>query len=182
MTARDGDAAVANARRFDTYAVGMCLQFVRGEGWEIGALYGSAIDAWHGAMDRHPGDRNPPRGAPCFYSGGQYGHIVLCTEPGKDPRRMRSTDAPTSGRVSEQDLSWPEQAWNDDYLGWTGDLNGVDLPLGGDEMNDDDWKRLRKIVREEVWEKSLPVNKPDGSETKKSAGQIIRETLQRVQK
>jgi hypothetical protein len=32
-------------------------------------------------------------------------------------------------------LDWPERAWGYRYLGWTGDINGVDLPLGG---KDDD--------------------------------------------
>src|SRR4029078_659112 len=59
MVASSGEQAVANARQVDTYPVGMCLKFVR-EQWRIGSLYGSAIDAWYGAVDRHPGDRTPP--------------------------------------------------------------------------------------------------------------------------
>lgn len=178
MTAASGKEAVANARKFTRYDVGMCQKFVRGEAWEIGSLYGSAIEAWHGAMHKHPGDRNPPLGAPMFYSGGQYGHVVIRTD------RMRSTDCPTSGQVSEADIDWPERTWGDTYLGWTEDLNGVRLPLGeeDDEMNEKDWDRLRSIVRDEVWERKLDVDKPDGSPTKKAAGQMLREILQRLQK
>jgi hypothetical protein len=180
MTARDADEAVANANARTSYDSGMCQQFVRGPCWEVAAVFGSAIEAWNGARHKHPGDRNPPKGAPCFYRGGNYGHVVIAKGDG-----VRSTDTPSSGRVGDTALSHFEAAWNYTYLGWTSDLNGVDLPLGGggdDEMNEDDWKRLRNIVRDEVWERKLDVDKPDGSPTKKSAGQIIRETLQRVQK
>jgi hypothetical protein len=179
MTAANGKQAVSNARKFTRYDVGMCQKFVRGEAWQIGSLYGSAIDAWHGAMHKHPGDRKPPLGAPMFYSGGQYGHIVINTGPGD----IRSTDCPSSGQVSEADTDWPVRSWGDTYLGWTEDLNGVRLPLGEeDEMTEDDWDRLRNIVRDEVWQRKLDVDKPDGSPTKKAAGQMLREILQRVQK
>jgi hypothetical protein len=180
MTARDADEAVANANARTSYESGMCQQFVRGQCWEVPAVYGSAIEAWMGARHKHPGDRNPPKGAPCFYKGsGEFGHVVIAKADG-----MRSTDCTTTGRVSDAALSWPEANWNAGYLGWTSDLNGVDLPLGGgdDDMTEDDWKKLRGIVRDEVWERKLDVDKPDGTPTKKSAGQIIRETLQRVQK
>jgi hypothetical protein len=181
MTASSGSDAVANARAVDRYETGMCQQYVRGVAWELGALYGSAIDAWYGAVDRHPGDRSPPLGAPLFYEGGQYGHVVLNTKA--NAANMRSTDMPSSGVVGEDAIGWIEKNWGYRYLGWTGDLNAVDLPLGKeDEMTGDDWEKLRRIVREEVWEKSLPVNKPDGEETKKAAKQILREILQRVQK
>lgn len=149
MTAPSGQAALDNARQVTTYAVGYCLKYVRAEAWRIGGLYGSAIDAWYGAIDRHPGDRSPPIGAPMFYSGGQYGHIVVCVR--ESDGRMRSTDMPSSGVVSEGELAWPVEHWGQDYLGWAGDLNGVDLPLGSeDEMTPDDWEKLRGIVRDEV--------------------------------
>jgi hypothetical protein len=135
VTADDADEAVANGEGYSSYDVGMCLKFVRGPCWEIGSFFGSAIDAWNGAADKHPGDPNPPRGAPCFYRGGQYGHVVI-----SNGEQIRSTDCQSSGRVSNAALSWPSDAWNYDYLGWTGDLNGVDLPLstappdtGGDD-------------------------------------------------
>lgn len=133
MTAKNADEAVANANRYTSYDVGMCLKWVRGPCWEIGSLYGSAIDAWHGAAHKHPGDRNPPKGAACFYSGGQYGHIVIWR--GGD---MRSTDCTSSGRVGAAALNWPEVNWNDKYLGWTSDLNGVDLPIGSGTPDEGD--------------------------------------------
>ena len=169
------------------------MKFVRAEAWGIGGLYASAIDAWRGAVVRHPGDRTPPVGAPMFYEGGQYGHVVVATAnqgPG-----MRGTDMPNSGAVSESDVGWPERAWGVSYLGWTEDLNGVDLPLDTeeDEMTPDDWEKLRAIVADEVarnnreaadavWFRESTVTKPDGSKVEQSAQQTLRETYQRVGK
>lgn len=62
MTARNPDEAVSNANSYTSYDTGMCLKWVRGPCWEIGSLYGSAIDAWNGARYKHPGDWNPPDG------------------------------------------------------------------------------------------------------------------------
>jgi len=193
MMAGSGDEAVANARRFDTYAVGYCLRFVRAEAWQIGGLYGSAIDAWHGARHRHPGDRHPPIGAPMFYAGGRYGHIVVATSQTRS--QMRSTDCRTRGAVSETDVDWPVRTWGSTYLGWTEDLNGVTLPLGeeDEEMTPEDWIKLRAIVREEVvannptatdsvWNEEQNVTHPDGTKQSKTTRQILRETWQRVAK
>jgi hypothetical protein len=172
VTAVNGQQAVKNARQHNQYAVGMCQKFVRGE-------------AWHGAKYKHPGDRNPPVGAPCFYSGGQYGHIVIWT----DAKQMRSTDCPTSGRVSEEDLDWPVRTWGDTYLGWTEDLNGVRLPIGqgeDDEMKPEDWDKLRGIVHEEVeqaWAAHMTVTAPGtGEDTSKKRQQVLREVWQKVTK
>ena len=186
MTAPSGQAALSNARQVHSYPPGYCLKYVRAEAWRIGGLYGSAIDAWHGAVKRHPGDRNPPVGAPMFYSGGTYGQIVVT---GDDPADddMRGTDMPHSGQVSEGDMDWPVTNWGQTYLGWTEDLNGVDLPLGKDEdeMTGDDWDKMRKIVADEVakvWTKNQDVTLPNGKKDTKTTGQILRETWQRVAK
>lgn len=152
MTAPSGSAALSNARQVTSYPPGYCLKYVRAEAWRVGSLYASAIDAWHGAVKRHPGDRSPPLGAPMFYSGGQYGHVVINAEEEQPP--IRSTDNPTSGRVGETDIDWPVRNWGQTYLGWTEDLNGVDLPVVDEEEDDDmkpeDWDKLRDIVRDEI--------------------------------
>src|SRR5262249_3802557 len=151
------------------------------EAWKLGSLYGSAIEAWNGARHKHPGDRNPPLGAPCFYKGGQYGHIVIYAD--LTDKDMRSTDCPTSGKVSEEDLGWPERAWGDDYLGWTEDLNGVDLPLTEeDEMNEQDWQRMEALI-EKVWSDKMTVTQPgSGQDTEKAREQVLRELWQKVTK
>ena len=64
-------------------------------------------------------------GAPCYYRGGAYGHVVISAGGG----RIRSTDCTSASDISEVDLSWVEEHWGYTYLGWTGDINGVDLPL-----------------------------------------------------
>jgi hypothetical protein len=170
----------------------MCLKWVRAEAWQIGSLYGSAIDAWYGAVDRHPGDRSPPLGAPLFYEGGQHGHIVIGVKANAEP--MRGTDMPSSGVVSESDLDWPVRNWGVKYLGWTGDLNGVDLPLESeDEMTPEDWDKLRRIVGEEVaknnndaaerfWTDEMDVTTPAGNTDRKSSRQVLRELWQRIAK
>ena len=191
MTAANGSEAVANARRFTRYDVGMCLKFIRGEAWEIGSLYGSAIDAWHGALYRPPGDRNPPLGAPMFYDSpsSEYGHIVINTGPGD----IRSTDCKSAGNVSEAGTDWPVQNFGQSYLGWTEDLNGIRLPLGDDEMNDEDWKKLRGIVADEVqknnnelaervWTDQMKVTTPADNVENKQTRQVIREIWQRIAK
>lgn len=191
MTAPSGQAALDNARQIGSYPPGYCLKYVRSEAWRIGSLYGSAIDAWYGAVDRHPGDRRPPLGAPMFYSGGTYGHIVINTKA----NGIRSTDCHTAGDVSEVETDWPVEHWGQTYLGWTGDLNGVDLPLASEdeEMTSEDWDKLRRIVADEVaknnkastdavWDEPQTVTLPDGDNADKSMRQLMRETFQRVAK
>jgi hypothetical protein len=120
VTASSGREAVDNANSYNAYDVGMCQKWVRGPCWEVGSYYGSAIDAWDGAKYKHPGDRTPPLGAPCYYRGGNYGHVVIFRQDD-----MRSTDCTSSGRVSPESLSWIENHWGYTYLGWTEDINGV---------------------------------------------------------
>lgn len=134
MTAQSGEEARANGRNYSSYDTGMCQKFVRGPCWEVGSLYGSAIEAWNGAREKHPGDRTPPVGAPCYYRGGNYGHAVIYVGNGN----VRSTDTPSTGSVGEKPLSYYEQAWGYEFLGWTGDINGVDLPLGEDGGGEED--------------------------------------------
>jgi len=154
VTADSADEAVANGRAVDYYDVGMCQKYVRGPCWEVGSLYGSAIEAWNGAAEKHPGDRNPPKGAPVYYSGGQYGHAVISVGGG----RIRSTDCTSATHVNDADLSWPESAWGYRYLGWTGDINGVDLPI---ETKEDDMpltdEDLDKIAAR-VWSRQVGKN------------------------
>jgi hypothetical protein len=136
VTAASGKAAVTNADAWIGYDTGMCLQWVRGPCWGLGSLYGSAIEAWNGAKFKHPGDRNPPIGAPLFYSGGTYGHIVIAKPHAAG---MRSTDCTSTGRVGDAAISWIEENWaGRTYLGWTEDLNGVRLPLTSDTDPGDD--------------------------------------------
>ena len=133
MTADSGRAAVDNANGWTSYASGMCLQWVRSKCWLLGSYFPDAITAWNGAEFKHPGDRTPPLGAPLFYRGGQYGHVVIARA-----EDMRSTDCTSTGRVSPAAIGWVEDHWGYTYLGWTGDLNGVRLPLTTDTNTGED--------------------------------------------
>lgn len=145
MVASSGKDAVANARAQGSCEPGMCLKTVR-QWWGIASLHPDAITAWREAADKHPGDKEPPLGAPIFWEGGQYGHVAIYVG-GPD---LRSTDCTTTGDVSDAHGSWVRNTWGYDYLGWTGDLNGVRLPL---EDEDDDMpsdEHIRRLVREAV--------------------------------
>jgi hypothetical protein len=128
MVVQSGNDAVANANKYKTNRVGMCLQYVRT--WlEIPAGNPSAIAAWNAAKRKHVNGRDkdaqsPPRGAPVFWGGGKYGHIALAVNNDLG----RSTDTTRAGQVSTQNGNWWRVNWNKPYLGWTEDLNGVDIP------------------------------------------------------
>lgn len=176
MVASSGNEAVSNARAIKSGYSGMCQKFTR-VSWEVGSLYGSAIDAWNGAKQKHPGDRKPPVGAPCYYRGGNYGHAVVYVGNGK----IRSTDCTYAGAISEVSLSWPETAWGYTYLGWTGDINGVDLPLSKDDedndmpLNDEDLDKIAK----RVWNFMIEASGDDeGREL--HAQQMLKETHRRA--
>jgi len=128
MVVKSGAEAVGNANRYKTNRPGMCLQYVRT--WlEIPAGNPSAIAAWNSAKRKHINGRDkdaqsPPRGAPVFWGGGQYGHIALAVSNNFG----RSTDTTRTGQVSTQNGDWWRVNWHKPYLGWTEDLNGVDIP------------------------------------------------------
>jgi hypothetical protein len=142
MVASSPRQAVENGHNVGSYETGMCQKFVRDQCWRVPSLYGSAIEAWNGARYKHPGDRTPPVGAPCYYRGGSYGHAVIYCGP--DHKGIRSTDCDTAYEVSDASLDWPERAWGYAYLGWTEDINGVrvitpaeedDMPLTDDDLS-----------------------------------------------
>lgn len=120
MVASSADEAMANAYAYSTCRLGRCLQYVRT--WlEIPAHWPSASRAWTEADHRHT-NRNPPKGAPVFWTGGShgYGHIALSTGGGY----VRSTDAPVAGWVRTMPLSWFDTHWPSlHFVGWAEDLN-----------------------------------------------------------
>ena len=109
-----------NAANDRANAPGMCLQVCRT--WAgISARYPDAATAWRNTNDRHPGNRNPPRGSAVFWTGGSrgYGHIAISLGGGK----VRSTDAGGRGRVATVELGWVERNWGQHYAGWSWDIN-----------------------------------------------------------
>lgn len=133
MVCQTANETIANSRRQEHNVPNTCLMVVRG--WlEIDAQQPDANDAWRAAKHKHPGDRNPPRGAPVFWDTSEFGHIALAIT--KD--LFRSTDTKSSGNVATVNDRWHDINWNKRYLGWTEDLNGVDIPYlrQGDPFRD----------------------------------------------
>lgn len=148
MVASNADEATDNAKSYSNCEPGYCLKYVRT--WlEIGSQQPSAIEAWENANHKHEG-RNPPRGAPCFYKGGNYGHIVLALNNRESDgvQMVRTTDAPSSGKVTTQTISWCENNWGYRYLGWTEDLNGIWIPWLKEEQPD--WRASGKVYVEKL--------------------------------
>lgn len=124
----DSETTARNAEATSSNDPGMCLQWSRQRA-AIGSRYGDASTAWRNTNDRHPGDRNPPRGAMVYWTGGSqgYGHIAPSLGGGK----VRSTDAGGKGRVATVDLGWVESAWGLPYAGWAWDVNEITIPQTG---------------------------------------------------
>lgn len=130
----DSETTARNAEQTHTNDPGMCLQWSRQRA-AIGSRYGDAATAWRNTNDRHPGDRNPPRGAMVYWTGGSqgYGHIAPSLGGGK----VRSTDAGGKGKVATVDLGWVESAWRMPYAGWAWDVNEVTIPNANAPEEDD---------------------------------------------
>lgn len=119
------EVTARNAENDRTNDPGMCQQQSRI--WAgIGARYPDAATAWRNTNDRHPGNRNPPRGSMVFWTGGSsgHGHVAVSLGGGK----IRSTDAGGRGRVATVDLGWVERNWGQHYGGWAWDNNEVTIP------------------------------------------------------
>jgi hypothetical protein len=121
------EVSARNAENDRANAPGMCLQVVRT--WSgIPARYPDATTAWRNTNDRHPGNRNPPRGADVYWTGGSSGHGHIAKSLGNG--KVRSTDAGGRGRVATVDLGWVERNWRMPYAGWSWDTNEVTIPHG----------------------------------------------------
>ena len=111
----DAETGARNAEADKTNDPGYCQQQTRM--WSgIPSRYPDASTAWRNTNDRYPGNRNPPRGAHVFWTGGShgYGHVAMSLGGGK----VRSTDAGGAGKVATVDLGWVESAWGLPYAGW----------------------------------------------------------------
>lgn len=160
---------------------GYCLQWSR-QCADIGSKYPDASTAWKNATNRHKGDRNPPRGAMVYWTGGThgYGHIAVSV----GGKKIRSTDAGGAGNVATVDIGWVEANWNLPYAGWADNVNGTTIPDVGqeDEMNEADWDRMEKLIRSVVWQEQMKVKQPNGEELTKAREQVLRETYQTVKR
>ena len=85
--------------------------------------YPTAHSAWVYAKHRHRGSfADIPAGVPVFTQGRSYaGHVVISLGGGW----VRSTDWPKDGKVGTVRLEQLLVTFQQRYLGWTEDLNGV---------------------------------------------------------
>lgn len=152
-----------NAEQAKTNEPGYCLKECRQ--WAgIGSLYPDAATAWRNANHRHVGNRNPPRGAAVYWTGGSqgYGHIAISLGDGM----IRSTDAGGSGIVATKPLSWFDTYWYSlDYAGWADNINETTIPGVGDDMplSDDDIERIAKRVNQTFGDFTADGKKRDGA-------------------
>lgn len=107
---------------------GYCLQFTR-NAWDVPSYYSSARDAWNGAKHKHPTSSTSgvAYGAPLFMdkSTSTYGHVAVYVGDGK----MATTDSQKTYTYITPVQNWLNAGYH--LLGWTEDLNGVKLPIGG---------------------------------------------------
>lgn len=132
--AHDAHTTATNAEKSTSNGVGMCLQWSR-ERAAIASRYPDAATAWRHAKRRHKGDKNPPRGAMVYWTGGSkgYGHIAVSLGGGK----IRSSDAGGNGRPATVDVDWPTRTWGMPYAGWADNVNDVTIPGVGGGQEDD---------------------------------------------
>lgn len=127
---RTGDEAISYARSRvggTMAASGYCLQFVR-QCFDVGSYYASAIDAWNGAPDKHPGDRDPPPAVPLFFATpSAYDHVTFCAaQGGAEIISTFNADIRSFGSISSIEANFTGT-----YLGWTESINGVVIWNGG---------------------------------------------------
>jgi hypothetical protein len=96
--------------------------------WGLPVKYASALDAWNHvpAKARNTDPSKAPVGAPHFFDGGLYGHVVLQSDK---KGVVIGTDAPTNNYVGEVSLTWFAKHWGKKYLGWASVYNDVQLQL-----------------------------------------------------
>ncbi len=95
---------------------GLCDHFVGLAYGRSASGFDTAYIHWQTTPDRfkHPGDRNPPPGALCFFKTSAAGHACLSTGGGG----IISTDWGCSGCLGRTSISQIEASWGP-YLGWT---------------------------------------------------------------
>lgn len=188
----DAETGARNAEADKTNDPGYCQQQTRQ--WSgIPSKYPDATTAWKNTNDRHPGNKNPPRGAHVFWTGGShgYGHVAMSLGGGK----VRSTDAGGSGKVATVDLDWVQRNWGLPYAGWAWDNNEVTIPhstSGGGGKDDDDmpytdWPQkdkdaLAKDVAAQVWKFALQSTDPAGRGAGNALGSVWNATQRLLKK
>lgn len=96
--------------------------------WGLPVKYASAIDAWNHipAKAKNTDPSKAPIGAPHFFDGGHYGHVVIQSDK---KGIVIGTDAPVADYVGEVHLDWFSKNWGKKYLGWASVYNDEALQL-----------------------------------------------------
>lgn len=148
---------------------GKCLNFVW---WCIDGItsagYPDANTALADVNTLHAGDRDPPPGVPCYWTGSTYGHVALSLGGGN----VRSTDYPSKGQVSTVSIDKLTSAWGRKYEGWAEDYN--DTPIPGVEGVDD--MPSADEVADEVWTRPVKNSAGATKSTGDAQGSTFRNT------
>lgn len=187
---RDADdvARIAAADNYNT--PGYCLQVCRT--WAgIPSQHRTAAIAWQYAVNKQY-NRNVPRGAFAFWTGGSsgYGHIAV----GLGGGLIRSTDAGGAGIVATRTLDWFGDHWPSmHYAGWADNVNGYTVPgVKGDWFDMASEDELRAVVRQAimgdefldavaqrvqaaVWDRQMSVENLKKETVKKEVSKLVRE-------
>lgn len=119
---KTGREAARAFKAKQTNRVNMCL-FECQEIYPTNHWYRDAWTQWKQAKQKHTSQHNIPIGAPVYYQGGDYGHVVLYIGNG----HVRSTDAGGPGKMATVPLEWFERAWGYEFAGWSEDLGGMNI-------------------------------------------------------
>ena len=108
-----------------TNVQGLCLKTCR-QAWKLPAKYPSAISAWDNTpkKNKFSDPMKAPLGATHFWKGGKFGHVAIQSDK---PGYVWSTDLPVKDTIGKIYYTGVNDAWGSTYLGWTTQLNGVDL-------------------------------------------------------
>lgn len=149
-------------RRSIFVGVGYCLKTIRSL-FGIAALYPDAETAWEEAERKHrtsdPGDI--PWGVPVFWVNGGYGHIALSLGRG----RCLTTDYVETGELGVAPIAALGPWCGGRLVGWTNDLNGVDVwepPVERDPFGVDDRRALVARALQRALDNDAPDRKVDG--------------------
>lgn len=121
-----GEARRRSKAKKPTSEPGYCLREVR-ECYGVGPKAADAIGAWLDAKHKHieTDPRRIPRGAPIFWSGGSGGHGHIAIKAGA--KNCWSTDIKRPGYFDKVPVSLIAERWGLKLLGWSSDLNGVEV-------------------------------------------------------
>lgn len=163
---------------------GYCQSDCR-QSYGLPSLFGSAWSQWLGLddEDRHTGKiEDAPVGAPLFFRGGTYGHVMLAANPFKDGRPGAwSNDLVQYGMIDKVARTAPVIHWGQQYVGWGSSLNGYDLELKAKAKPKPKQNKRYKMYDRAIQnlERSLETAKRQGD---KADAKVIRADIARLKK